>query len=926
MTSRLTVAALLVAGVVAVPLRSQITSDCTSQGVAAFRIPPAFSAEQAVQAVGAGLDEAPPKSEMALPIFDLWGDANARCSTLFNSLKEQANQAEVKAGHSLLTSHEFANPPAIIFDGAPIPLEVKIRNCEGIVPNRLVRLRTYNGNPVGPTIRVKPNDLLKIKVVNHSPLTKGEGRLEDPEAPKDDHNHPNDFSTTNLHTHGLQVSPVEPADDVFAPIQAGGERIYEYALKDHHPGTCWYHPHRHGSTAIQLCNGMAGALIVDPKPGADSLDAALEKYGVREEKIFVFQEIRCSREARDPAARELPIMRPTREDVYGAKSTVRDKKKHEVAERFLINGKHLPIVRMKPDQVQRWRCIHAGIDRRLGLVIVKHGSEEDRKKQYPLCCTATDGMTLPECAIQTFGGALGDDPQAKQQELFSLLPGNRSDFLVQLPTGVYVLQAAHQDKEFNSRGQGHEVIPLAILFVERLENREVARSGSPGLPELIKELGKTLLLEARKQKPPNGAKNFKTIEFRQGGGRFEIRWKNNFGPANAPNWKWRPFSETSSELDLVVQAGTVEHWTLKSESGNHPFHIHVNPFFVRERRTTIRSSDGENESVVPDPIDQWHDTVLVGEGQSVDIYIRFERSLTGETVFHCHNLDHEDKGMMMRVRIEDPDKKVVKKAYGFKSLPEWAPNLKGEFADQHGEDRKLREFAFEKDGDHGDLLLVFVRSVSCEHCFEQLKAIESKLDTFRRHKLNVVAVCPDDQKTAAKACKKLSFPVLADPELELFDQHLCMENKTPLHGAYLIDRGGSVRWQHVENKPLMYFEGVLDLCRKGLPLGVISTNFKFVPDDLKVDVGQTVEWANMDGMPHSVLSKHGFDPKADPVDFSKLLFGVKSLTTGNRHSVLFTDEHYKRAGGKGGPVELDYFCHQHPDMKGKIKLLPRPAP
>jgi L-ascorbate oxidase len=887
-------------------------------------VDPQGRAEQRPAPIESVQDEAPSK-ELVGPLFELWSKANERCEALLALLSDRPTAEAVKAGQVLLKSQAFENPPEAVFDGKPIAIEVKIRDFSGIVEDRMVRLRTFNGLPVGPTIRVKPNDLLKIKVVNHDPLPKDELRLEDPDEPKDDNNHPNRFSTTNLHTHGLKVSPVAPADDIFASVKPGEERIYQYPLKNHHPGTCWYHPHRHGSTAIQLCNGMAGALIVEPEADTPSLEAILKSKKVVEEKIFVFQEIRCSREVREVAAGETPVLKPTREDVYGAKSVTRDGKPYEVAERFLINGKHLPIVRMKPDQVQRWRCIHAGIDRRLGLVIVKQGSEQDRKTKFPLYCTATDSMMLPEVATQTFGGATGEDANAKQQELFSLLPGNRSDFLVQLPTGVYILQAARQDKEFNSREQGRDVVPLAILFVEKLENRKVAADASVGLAELVEDLGRMTLPGALKQKPPTPVTGFKTIQFQQGGGRYQVRWKKDDEPTSVETWKWREFSGEPSDLDIVVQAGTTERWTLESEKGNHPFHIHVNPFYVRDRIRKIKTRNGGREIEVQDSIDQWHDTVLVAEGEPVVIFIRFERGMTGDTVFHCHNLDHEDKGMMMRVRIEDPDKKVAKKTYGFKSLPISAPAMRSKLEDQHGKMRQLKEFAFNKEGDHADLLLVFVRSVECEHCFEQLKAIEANLRAFKDHKLNVVAVCPDDREAAAKA-KKLPFPVLFDPKLVLFNKHQCSDGKNPIHATCFIDRNSVVRWEHADDTPLMKFDAVLELCRKGPPLEVSVSEFKFEPETLDVRVGQTVEWVHSGDMTHSAWSKIGFNPKIIPPVFEQHLFVVSPLKSGNRVAVLFTEEHYRRAGGKDQAVELEYFCYEHPQMKGKIKLLPRSAP
>jgi L-ascorbate oxidase len=61
-------------------------------------------------------------------------------------------------------------------------------------------------------------------------------------------------NTTNLHTHGLHESPTAPADTVLVSVDPGESRTYEYTVvPDHMGGTFWYHPHFHGSSALQVC-------------------------------------------------------------------------------------------------------------------------------------------------------------------------------------------------------------------------------------------------------------------------------------------------------------------------------------------------------------------------------------------------------------------------------------------------------------------------------------------------------------------------------------------------------------------------------------------------------------------------------------------------------------------------------------------------
>jgi FtsP/CotA-like multicopper oxidase with cupredoxin domain len=94
-----------------------------------------------------------------------------------------------------------------------------------------------------------------------------------------------------------------------------------------------------------------------------------------------------------------------------------------------------------------------------------------------------------------------------------------------------------------------------------------------------------------------------------------------------------------NRVDVQVQLGTVEEWTLTNTSDEqHPFHIHVNDFQVI--------------SVGGEPYDAHglQDTVRLSPGDDVVIRTRFT-DFTGKFVFHCHILNHEDLGMMAVVEV-----------------------------------------------------------------------------------------------------------------------------------------------------------------------------------------------------------------------------------------------------------------------------------
>ncbi|WP_273944287.1 multicopper oxidase family protein [Kutzneria chonburiensis] len=99
----------------------------------------------------------------------------------------------------------------------------------------------------------------------------------------------------------------------------------------------------------------------------------------------------------------------------------------------------------------------------------------------------------------------------------------------------------------------------------------------------------------------------------------------------------RVFDPTYSEAD--VRAGSTEVWTVTSDF-HHPFHVH-------NATMQVVSRDGQD----PGPYDRgWKDTVFLNKGEKVRIAIRFS-DYKGRYVFHCHNLEHEDMGMMANFTI-----------------------------------------------------------------------------------------------------------------------------------------------------------------------------------------------------------------------------------------------------------------------------------
>jgi FtsP/CotA-like multicopper oxidase with cupredoxin domain len=100
-----------------------------------------------------------------------------------------------------------------------------------------------------------------------------------------------------------------------------------------------------------------------------------------------------------------------------------------------------------------------------------------------------------------------------------------------------------------------------------------------------------------------------------------------------------------NRIDFRVPHGQVERWRFRS-GGNapHPVHVHGASFQVVSRT-------GGRGKLLPWELG-WKDTVLLGDRETVDVLIRFDH-YRGLYVIHCHQLEHEDMGMMSNFEVVD---------------------------------------------------------------------------------------------------------------------------------------------------------------------------------------------------------------------------------------------------------------------------------
>ena len=121
------------------------------------------------------------------------------------------------------------------------------------------------------------------------------------------------------------------------------------------------------------------------------------------------------------------------------------------------------------------------------------------------------------------------------------------------------------------------------------------------------------------------------------------RWDLMFSTAGAPEWQISGVGFDMDRIDARARLGTTERWQFVNASHRpHPMHIHGVHFRVLDR-TTGAVHPGDRA---------WKDTVMVAVDETVIVQPNFAR-YPGRFVFHCHNLEHQEKAMMLQLEVVD---------------------------------------------------------------------------------------------------------------------------------------------------------------------------------------------------------------------------------------------------------------------------------
>jgi FtsP/CotA-like multicopper oxidase with cupredoxin domain len=271
-----------------------------------------------------------------------------------------------------------------------------IRSEDGLLVTTLQAMREdvagttrlgYNLATPGPTLRFKPGDTVKVALVND---------MDEP---------------TNLHVHGLHVSPSGNSDNIFLHIDSGQTFNFQYDIpEDHPPGFYWYHPHPHGHTALQVLNGLAGAIVIEG--GLDDLPGI---SGVTERLLLL----------------QGPFTGKDRSSLN------------------LVNGQQNPAIAIRPGETQRWRIANISANQFYNLQLAGHSLHH----------IANDGNPLPK---------------TETKDILLLGPGERAEVLVQASDpGIYELRSLAWSPDIPSQAQEQFKVATMIVGGEAMEAQPI---------------------------------------------------------------------------------------------------------------------------------------------------------------------------------------------------------------------------------------------------------------------------------------------------------------------------------------------------------------------------------------------------------------------------------------------------------------------
>ena len=595
------------------------------------------------------------------------------------------------------------NPPEMARVAGRIQsIELKVRQ-DG---DRLCFVDRSNSDRPGvaPTIRIRPGEILRVRLfnrINNASLlrkTTPPGHATDfpgvPHVPGDFEVRPGNYheptGNTNLHFHGMEVKAVPcgpgvaPGDDVvttyFVPegrpeTHGACQNAYEITVPDDHPaGLYWYHTHFHGESEAQTLLGLSGAIVVE---NAD--DDARRRHGIADRILIVRDHpvpqpeptAAPKKRATVPgtvdrskpviataavtAASKLAVRLP--QCAFGkCINTAAQVQCSAPAEReqqtFLsVNGISIrdagnpagsvPDIGVVAGREELWRLVNAAADTYVRLHLAEI-DDSGNARSVPIEVLGLDGVP--------FADSIGRPKAQTSTDPIMVPPGGRVELYVRLEASTAQHRIVLRTEEVET-GCAGDLMPARDLVAVRIDNpRSDVPSGQGSVPprttlQRIDDMPSEAVPVRRRifafteyQRAKNSKTDFYITE------------------VSRPDVIIEPYPMDGAPSSVVeVETNSVEEWTILNFTHEiHNFHIHQLHFRVLESDDKFvegRMLDTINVSVaLPDANWSPDDPVTPGK---VRLLMRFHQNISGEFVFHCHILGHEDKGMMGLIRVID---------------------------------------------------------------------------------------------------------------------------------------------------------------------------------------------------------------------------------------------------------------------------------
>jgi len=518
-----------------------------------------------------------------------------------------------------------ANPCVRPAAGSVVQEPPALRSLQGVLSIRLSYQHTFDDfgrelfcfmTPEGlqnPTLHVRPGDHLMIVITNNLPAGSAPMALNAPNCGAPIMN----STSVNIHYHGTNLPPTCHQDEVIKTIINAGQTFQYNVLfpTNEPPGLYFYHPHVHGIAEHAVQGGATGAIVVD---GIETVQPAI---GALPQRILM---VRDQPVPGNPAPggnipdwdltlNFVPITSPT----------------HAASNDFVP-----AILQMKNGSRELWSICNCSSDTVLDLQYVFDGEPQT------LQLVAVDGVPV--------NSQDGVQPGAPIPVTHFLLPtASRIQVIVSAPPPtVHLAQLMTLAVDTGPDGDNDPQRPLATvqsanqgrdsnIFAPSIINPGQRVSGRrfAGLKAAPIATRRTVFFD----------ENNDTSTFFMA---VEGRPEHVFDP-NAPP-------------DIVAVQGSVEEWVVQNRTQEvHEFHFHQLHFLVESQDNFELNGSPQNPAITGQFLDMIHVPYWDGDPThpfpSVTLRIDFRGNDVGDFVFHCHILEHEDKGMMNIIRVLNVD-------------------------------------------------------------------------------------------------------------------------------------------------------------------------------------------------------------------------------------------------------------------------------